>query len=434
MASEATTATARDRGLVHGIGTIGMTANVVNGTIGSGIFTLPAAVALAAGAAAPWAYVVCALFLSGVVLCFAEAGSRVPTSGGLYGTAAAAMGPAGGLVAGMLLLVSDVLAAGGIAVAVADMVARLVPAMAGASPRAALLAGEFALVAAVNLAGVRVAVRVVTGAAAVKLLPLLLFLGVAAAAWAEPAPGGALPPPTPGGFVHAMILTLFALGGMETPLAVSGEVRDPARTLPRALVLAIGFVLIVYVGVQLGAERLLGAALPGSRAPLAEGAARVSGLAGAVLYAGAGVSMAGWMVSNTLGMSRLLFAFARDGLLPGALAGLSARHVPAPAILVYVLIAWLLAVSGTFMKLVTLSALGMAGLYVMACLSALLLWRRGVALAGKPLGLRFLPVAAGLGLAGMAVLIAGAAWDEIFGLFAVVAGSLLWHALRRGRA
>jgi APA family basic amino acid/polyamine antiporter len=421
----------RDFGLVRGIGTAGLAANVVNGVVGAGIFTLPAAVALAAGAAAPAAYLVCAAVMAGVVICFAEAGSRVPTSGGAYGTVEAAFGPAAGFVTGMLLLVSDALASGGVAAAIADMVGTMLPGLASGPGRVALILAEYALITGANLVDVRHLARLITAATALKMVPLLLFVGLGLLAMGLYPPSG--PPATPvslGGFGRALILTQFAFSGMETSLSASGEVRNPARTLPRALFLAMLFILGLYVAVQLTAQHLLGPALAHAAAPLAEGAARVSPLASYVLLGGAGLSMLVYLISDVLGMSRLLFAFGRDGRLPRWFGHLS-RHtkVPVHATLVYVVVAFLLAVTGSFLELVVLSTLAVVAVYSMGCAAALVLHRRRVALAGPPLGFRWLPAAAFVGLAGMFAMLLAAQWVEIAGLVGVVAGSLVVYRL-----
>ncbi len=380
---------------MRGLGTAGLAANVVNGVVGAGIFTLPAAVALAAGAFAPAAYLICAALMAGVVICFAEGGSRVPTSGGAYGTTEAAFGPAAGFTAGMLLLISDVLASGGVAAAVADMVGTLIPSVAAGPGRVAVIVGEYVLITGANLVDMRRLSRVITTATAVKMLPLLLFVGVALLAAHLPPPPG--PPPvkiTFGGFGRALILTMFAYSGMETSLSASGEVRNPARTLPRALFLAMLFILGLYVVVQLSAQHLLGGTLAAAKAPLAEGAARVSSAASYVLLGGAGLSMLVYLISDVLGMSRLLFAFGRDGRLPAWFGQLSPHsRVPVNAIAVYVGAALLLAVTGSFLELVVLSTLMVVGVYSFGCAAAVVLQRRGVALAGTPLGFRSLPVA-----------------------------------------
>ena len=81
-----------DHQLVRAIGIPGLTANIVNSTIGAGIFALPAAVALQIGAASPVAYIICALAMCLFVTCFAMAGSRVSLTGGLYAYVEVAFG------------------------------------------------------------------------------------------------------------------------------------------------------------------------------------------------------------------------------------------------------------------------------------------------------------------------------------------------------
>ncbi len=424
----------RDHGLVRGIGTSGLAAAVINGVVGAGIFTLPAAVALQAGAASPLAYLTCALIMAGVVVCFAEAGSRVPTSGGAYGTVEAAFGPAAGFVTGMLLMISDLLASGGIAAAVADMAGTMAPALAAGPPRLAFITAVFLTVGAANLVGVRTTARLITGATAIKLLPLLFFVGLGLATLGlAPPPGPAPTPVTLPGFGRALIITLFAFEGMETALMASGEVRHPNRTLPRALFLAMLFVLALYLGVQLSAQHLLGGTLAHAAAPLAEAAGRVSPPARVLMLGAAGLSMLSWMASDVLGTSRMLFAFGRDGRLPAWFGTLHPRsHVPANAVVIYSLAAGVLAMTGSFLELVVLSSLAAVTIYFLACAAALVLHRRRVALAGPPLGFRALPVAAGVGLLGMTAMVVSASWAEKAGLAGVVAGSLAIYAAMQG--
>ena len=130
---------ARDQGLVRGIGIVAFAAAIANEVVGSGIYRLPASMAAAAGTAAPLAYLFCLLAMGAIVLCFAEAGSRVPTSGGPYGYVEAAFGPLAGFVAGVLVWFSSVLACGGITAAVADLAGSAVPALAQPGAHAAFI-------------------------------------------------------------------------------------------------------------------------------------------------------------------------------------------------------------------------------------------------------------------------------------------------------
>lgn len=428
---------ARDRGLVRGIGVAGLTAAIVNGVVGAGIFKLPATMSVAVGGYAPLAYVACAVAMGAVVLCFAEGGSRVPTSGGTYGYVEAAFGPLTGFVVGMLLWLATVLACGGILAALAEAVLRLVPALA---PFRALLIilviGGFAWV---NVLGVRSGTRFVAGMTIAKLVPLAIFVIVGALfAGTAPAPAhaAAIDPAT---FGRGIILALFAFSGMETSVGASGEVARPTRTVPIALLAAMGFVLLLYVGIQLVAERLLGGDLGTAAAPLADGLGRIDPRLGTLLLIGTIVSMAGWVAGDLLGGPRFLYAFGRDRLLPSALGRLHARSkAPAVAIVTHAVIAGSLALTGTFEQLAVLASLASCGIYSLACAAAWVLRRRGVATLGEPLGFRILPAAAIVGIASMVVILFLARWDEIAGFFAVIAASILIYfagaPARRGAA
>jgi APA family basic amino acid/polyamine antiporter len=157
----------RDAGLVRAVGTGALTANIVNSLIGAGIFTVPAALAAGAGAYAPIAFLVCALAMGSIAICFAEGGSRVPTSGGAYGYIEEAFGPFVAFVAGTLLWLSDVLACGGLTAAVADIAASVAPSASATAVHTLVIVGVVGLIAAINVSGVSRGARLVDGATVV---------------------------------------------------------------------------------------------------------------------------------------------------------------------------------------------------------------------------------------------------------------------------
>ena len=130
----------------------------------------------------------------------------------------------------------------------------------------------------------------------------------------------------------------------------------------------------------------------------------------------------------------MLSAFARDGFLPVALGRLSARQVPANAIIVHALIAIGLAVTGTFEELVVLSSLAGCALYIGGCAAAYQLRRRDIALAGTPMRLPLLGVWVALGIGSMAACVALGSWPEIMGPALVVVGSMLLYRMVGQRA
>src|SRR5919201_1654745 len=162
--------------LVRALGVRALAANTINVIIGGGIFVLPALAAAGMGSRAPVAYLVGALAMGLVVLCFAEAGSRVSLTGGPYAYVEVAFGPFAGYLVGVLLWLTGTVAFAAVATIFADNAARLVPALEGRGGRTALLVAVLLALTAANVVGVRQGARVNAVSAAVKLVPLLLLV------------------------------------------------------------------------------------------------------------------------------------------------------------------------------------------------------------------------------------------------------------------
>ena len=398
--------------------------------VGAGIFAVPAALAACVGPFAPIAFLACGFAVGAVAICLAEGGSRIPTSGGIYGVTEAAFGPLTGYVCGTLLWVCCVLACGAVAAALADVVGSLFPQSFVGPVRAAVIVGVIGGIAIVNIGGVVRGARLVSATTTLKLAPLLIFILVGASAIHSS--NFSLPvPPDAQGFGRALILAVFALVGMETSLCASGEVVQPNRTIPRALIIAMLATTVLYVAIQVIAQGILGSSLATSKAPLADAMAHIHPMLRALMLAGTALSMFGWLGSDILGSPRQLFAFARDGLLPRVLGRLHPRsHSPYIAILCYAALAIVLALTGTFAELVVLSTLAIAALYIAGCAASWVLARRGVALAGRPLNFRFLGAATVIGITSMLTLIALGSRQEIIGLAALIGLSILLYLLQ----
>ncbi|HEX4584773.1 MAG TPA: APC family permease [Burkholderiaceae bacterium] len=413
----------RDAGLIRAVGPWGLAASIISIVVGGGIFAVPAALAASIGPFAPLAFLVCAVAVGSAAICFAEGGSRIASSGGAYVYIEAAFGPLSGYVAGTLLWFSDVLACGGIAAALADVLVDPLPQTLKGPAHAAAIVGTVGGIAFANFGGVTSGMRLVKATTVLKLAPLVVFVVVGASAihignfHPSQAPGSA-------GLGRAVILAIFALTGMESALSASGEVAQPARTIPRALALALGSVTLLYVAIQVVAQGILGPALATSTVPLADAMAQISPSLRLLLLAGAAISLFGFMSGDILATPRILFAFAREGLLPRALGRVDPlSHAPRVAIGCYAVLAAGLALSGTFTELAVLSTVAIAPYYIGGCAAAWWLARRGVATAGEPLNFRWLGLAAVVGVAGMLALIAVASRQEVAGLFVLMAVS-----------
>ncbi len=372
--------TESERSLVRAIGVLGLAAGIFNTTVGGGIFRLPAAVSGLIGAAAPIVYIVCAVTMGLIVLCFAEAGSRVSRTGGPYSYVAVALGPFAGFMAGVLLWLLGTTAVASVASACAGFLGAFLPALSGPWARVLVLATTFAVMTAVNVTGVKQGSRLVTVLAAAKLLPLLVLVGVGALAVA-PANLAIADFPSASSVARTAIVLIFAFTGVESALIPSGEMRNPSRTVPWAIAIAMIGITLLYLAIQTVAQGVLGPALADAKsAPLAVVAERLMGTPGRnLLLVGAIVSTLGYLSGMTLAVPRALFALACDGFLPRAVASVHPRFLtPHVAIVLQSVIVCALAIGNEFEALAVLANLSALLLYFACAVSGYLLKRRGI--------------------------------------------------------
>ena len=376
---------AADSALIRAVGVWGLTAAIVNVTVGGGIFRLPSGVAETLGAAAPIAYVVCAVVMGLIVLCFAEAGSRVALTGGPYAYVEVAFGPFMGFLCGALLWAGVTSALAAVTSFLSDSLAALVPALGSTIARVAVMLVILGPLTALNIRGVRQANRFNAVMTIAKLLPLalLVFAGAFVIRGENLVWRGA---PSPLAIGRSSVFLIFAFLGLETALVPSGEVRDPTRTVPRAVFLAIGSIAVLYIAIQIVAQGVLGASLATSKTPVADAGGAAFGSWGRTLIlVGSAVSMFGYTSGMTLAVPRMLFAFARDGFLPRSVAAVHPRfRTPYRAILIQVVLVLLLAASGSFEWLAFVANGAVLLVYAACCLATLVLRRRDVRAGGVP--------------------------------------------------
>ncbi len=363
-----------DAALIRAVGTFALTAAVINVIIGGGIFRMPSALGGQMGIAAPLAILAGALAIIPVALCFSAIGSRVRATGGPYTYLTAVFGSFAGFIAGALMWISNIASSAGVAAALSEQVATLVPAFAGKTERALLLTGVYALLFALNAFGVKMGARAIAVLATLKLAPLFVLaaVGIWFVDWSQVSFSfGDVPSVSALG--ASMVLVMFAYSGMETALVPSGELRDPSRNVPRATLAAILLVVLLYLGLQIVGQGLLGPALANSPVPIADTAAKLWEPGRVLLLATACVSMTGFLMGNLMGTSRLVFALGRDGYLPRAFGRVTETHrVPMFALVAHALPAWLLALGGSFDKLALISGGAICLMYAFVSVAA---WR-----------------------------------------------------------
>jgi APA family basic amino acid/polyamine antiporter len=363
-----------DGSLVRAIGVWGLAASIVNVTVGGGIFRIPGSreVSGVLGPAAPLAYIACAVLMGLIMLCIAQVGSRVSLTGGPYAYVEVTLGPFVGFLVGVLLWLIGATAIPGVATIFADAAGKLIPSLAGWGGRALFLAVMFGIISGINILGVRQGTRLNLVFTVAKLTPLLLLVlaGLFAIRGENLRWSGGAPPVTD--VSRASIVLIFIFAGVEAALVPSGEVRDSSRTVPRAVLMAMLGVTLLYLGLQVVAQGVLGPQLVGDATPLATAAERVLGPWGATMISvGLLISAFGYLSGMMLAVPRSLFAFARDGLLPRQLATVHPRfHTPWVAIVVQGIVAWALAVTNQFEALVIIANISVLLIYLGCAIAA----------------------------------------------------------------
>lgn len=421
------------------IGVRALALTAMNTTVGAGIFGLPALVAADMGASAPIGYILTALLFFCIVLCFAEAGSRVSSAGGLYAYSNAAFGPfIGSFVGTLLWFANGALSNAAVAVLMVNGLSLAFPALGQPLGRSLTLIAVYAGLATVNIRGLKLGLRVTESITVVKLLPLILLavVGLLTLNWSQvPVPSL----PDAGQLGRGVVLLTFTFMGIETALSPSAEIRDPTRVVPRGLALALLGVTLLYFSLQLVAQGALGDGLAtATDAPLASTAAIVLGKWGTVLMLSAGVvCMAGVLPGDLLCTPRVLYAMGRDGLLPAGLGKVHPRfNTPAAAIITYCVVCALLALSGTFKALAILAAAGTLVMYLITALAVLVLRRRGVTVGKPPFVIPGGPVVPVIAVLAILAVLSTLAWRELAAIGVMLAASsvaIAWRFARRGR-
>ncbi len=361
------------------IGTRSLALAIVNITAGSGIFVIPAILAADLGATAILAYFVCSLLIFLIGLCFAELGSKTNISGGPYTYIEKAFGPYAGFMANNIFwLGGSVVSDAAVANALADTLKYFFPVLSIDFVRMLFMLIVFGCLALLNIRSVKNGIRFIEFAALGKLIPLIVL--IIAAAWlVEPANLRWEIAPTFTNMGAASLLLFFCFLGLETPLCNGGEIKNAKRTVPLGIFLGIAIVLVLYLSIQLVTQGVLGAGMSSHKdAPLADVAGIALGKSGAVIIIlVSALAMLGSLAGEILSIPRLLFAGARDGLMPKPLAKIHpVFNTPYIAIAVYASLGFLLAISGGFKQLATIASAAVLLIYLGVVLSSVQLRRR----------------------------------------------------------
>ena len=417
--------------LIRAIGRWSLLALVINGVIGAGIFGLPARIYALAGSYSLPAFLVCALFIVLLVLCFAEVASRFADTGGPYLYAHAAFGSLVGFEIGWLMWLTRLTGFAALCNLLVGYLSYFLPASASGVGRAASITAVVGAYTLINIFGIRPAAVTSNLFTVGKLIPLLVFV-VAGLFFIDPRSYSFAAPPGVADFSTTVLLLVFAFTGFEVALIPAGETRDPRRHTPFALLAAIGVAAVLYVLIQAVCIGTL-PTLAQSPRPLADAASLFLGAGGAtIVTAGALISITGTLNTGMIAAPRLLFAMAEHGELPRMLGRIHPRfHTPYVSILISGALMLGLSLSATFITALKISTVIRLITYASTCIALVALRRNGEV---RPAAF-VVPAGGTVAIAAVALsawLLFSSTWHEVLlvGVAAAV-GLLIYLACRR---
>jgi amino acid transporter len=348
------------------ISQLGFAAIALNGVIGAGIFALPAVAAARAGNFSPWLFLFCAVLIMTVVLCMSRAASFFDDTGGPIQYAGKAFGPFAGFQTGWLTYIGRLSAlAANIKLMVIYAGWFWAPLESGLFHHLAVTF-MFVLLTSANIVGVRNSMTVVYVFSVMKLAPLFLLV-ILGLSHANPGLLVETGLPQITSFGETILVLLYAFVGFESAAVLAGEARNPRRDIPRALTFTVLTITVIYFLIQWISISTL-PDLATSKTPLADVAVVILGSAGAmILTLGAVFSIGGNCSSSMLSAPRMTYALANMGTMPAWFGQVSERfRTPVNSIVFYAVVAFALALSGSFIWLAVVSTLARLLSYILS--------------------------------------------------------------------
>lgn len=414
----------------------------IGSTIGVGILATPGKVA---GQLHTFTPILVVWIVGGVYtllgsVCLTELGAMTPQAGGYYVYARRAFGDGVGFAVGWTDWITYCCVLGYVSIGISTFLGKLIPSLSGATtPLAiAVLVGFVAL----QWAGVRVSSRFQEWTTALKCLAFLALViaGLAmsgTSAGAAPVAAAPLSPLTLAGLVAALQAVVITYAGWQSALYFTEEDTNPTRNLPRAMIGGVVAVIVIYLLVNLALLAILPIpVLASSPLPSADAAQVVVGPRGAqVITVLSVISLVPLLNAIMMIGTRILFALGRDRLLWSRTADVNHGGTPGVATLVTTVVAILLIATGTFERLVAMTAFFLAFNYAV-CTLALVALRRRQPAAERPFRAWGYPWSAAIVIAGALAFLAGAVVGDPIGTVTAtgaLALGLLWYAVSRGR-
>lgn len=351
----------------------------INAIIGSGIFLLPNKAYSSVGAFSLIVIVFDMFLATCMALCFAELSGLFKKNGGPYVYAKEAFGDFVGFEVGFMKAAVSIIAWATMANGFATALSAVLPSVAGGMMQKIVIISLIAILAIVNIIGVNMS-KVLNDVVTIgKILPLVIFIAVGIFF----INGGNFTPLflngqyEAGTFGAAALVIFYAFTGFESIASAAEDMENPEKNIPRAIVVVMIIVSLIYILIQAVSIGILGPELAKSNTPVAEAASKFLGSGGGLLVAaGTLVSIGGINIAASFLTPRNIVAMSDDKLLPTVFSKYNKNGTPYVAIIFSAVVAILIAVSGTFTQLAAISVVSRFTQYLPTCLAVIVLRKK----------------------------------------------------------
>jgi amino acid transporter len=353
--------------LVRGITRLHLVGLLINSIVGAGILGLPSKTFALVGSYSLVTWLMCAAIVTAIALCLAEVSTRFRDSGGPYLYAHVAFGPTVAFITGWLRWFTSVLAFATVCNLLIGYLSLVVPAVAEGAARFIAISAIVGGLTVVLCRGLNGTVWMSTSISLGKLALLVLFVLVGAF-YFDGARVHWTPAPAAHDLASAVLLSIFAFFGFESGAVAGGELADPERDQPVAILVSVGLTTLLYVLVQLVCIGTLDSLATSSR-PVADAAiAMLGSVGGLVVTIGAVAVLLGVLLTQLIGASRTLYAMGERAQMPRAVSFVHPRwRTPLVAIVVAVIGAWIATLASSFTTAISIAVGTRVLSYVVVC-------------------------------------------------------------------
>jgi amino acid transporter len=348
----------------------------LNGVIGSGVFLLPGNAYALVGSQSIWVYLFDTLLVSAIALCFAEVGGMFDKTGGAYLYSKEAFGEFVGFEVGIMKWAVGIIAWASMAVGFATALGAFWPAAATGTLKNIIAVTILVVLGIINILGIKIAKYLNNIVTIGKLIPLIFFVAVGIF-FIKGGNFTSVKPITSNNFGNAVILVFYAFTGFEALAIAAGDMENPKKNVPIAIIVTIAVASIIYILAQVVSIGTLGASLGKSTAPIADATnVFVGGFGKTFVTLATLVSIGGINIAASFNTPRSGVALAEYGILPKTVSKENRFGSPSVAIIISVLIAIPLVISGSFVQLAVISVVSRFVQYIPTCLSVIVLRKR----------------------------------------------------------